>query len=393
MATYGGTSQSGVYTVNVAKAGILDRKYDVAFNGKKASARSWRPVGVALCGSQLFFFADTSSFQSWIDAQTQPKPTPVTRPRNRSLPLPLSPAPSIEPSQSTLTLSSTLSSLDKVGGLLQPYQICSLTDAICIYDESYTKYPHVARFITGDGQQFLLRAENDEALEDWMLKINYAATLKTAHVRPPSWDDAADPREEKVAERRKKEERMAAKIYDYTQSIRDYHASLDQDLQLRRNLMVLIPLQKSTRDRMIALAHVVAKKVRGKRIQLQRLECYREFLEKEMAAHQAQRYLGHFLPPRIMPPFMAKGYSETSFLRTLSARESMETLSIARRESTLQIRSPQDKSFPEVSCPLPLKDGLMMGNEDNSSQRSTLLDDSMSHRRMLSDSTESLLSL
>lgn len=58
---------------------------------------------------------------------------------------------------------------------------------------------------------------------------------------------------------------------------------LRQDLQLRRNLMVLVPLQKSSKDRILYYAELVGKQIQSKRLHMQRLECYREMLEAALA--------------------------------------------------------------------------------------------------------------
>ncbi|KAL0093919.1 hypothetical protein F4703DRAFT_1768544 [Phycomyces blakesleeanus] len=334
-------SGTSTYTVRVTKAGILDRKNDLNQHGKKASARSWRPVGVMLCGSQLLFFAEISSFQSWMDSVEDEQRSTVysggggngngtdgdsggdeqqlmtsTRPRNTSLPVPLvnQPRPPFTPpspstsipliqhpppslySSTSLVSTSTLHPQQQQPpfsptgqSMLQPYQIYSLAEAVCVYDESYVKYPHVFRLITGDGQQFLLRAEDDADLEDWMLKINYAAAIKTTGTRLRQWRYPSDQRpvdrreQRKLVERAKREEKAALAISNLSDDIVNHVKALDQDLQLRRNLMVLIPLQKSTKDRILALAELVGKRIREKRIELQRLECYRSFIEKELS--------------------------------------------------------------------------------------------------------------
>lgn len=66
---------------------------------------------------------------------------------------------------------------------------------------------------------------------------------------------------------------------EISQAMRELERLLEYDLQLRRNLMVLVPFQKSTRERILGFAELVGKRVQVKRLQMQRLECYREYLE------------------------------------------------------------------------------------------------------------------
>lgn len=189
-------SNQHTHTIRVAKAGILDRKYDLLPGGRKATARGWRPFGVILSGTQIIFFADIVSFESWLvqEARRSAGTTPPASPNriqsfassiasnnhatvnsmssvysNSSLSPSLVPVPSI---------SSSFSSSQ-----LRPVQIISLNEAVCVYDETYTKYPHVFRLLTGDGQQFLMHAKDDAEVDDWMSKINYAATSKTTGVK------------------------------------------------------------------------------------------------------------------------------------------------------------------------------------------------------------------
>ncbi|OAD78356.1 hypothetical protein PHYBLDRAFT_69695 [Phycomyces blakesleeanus NRRL 1555(-)] len=365
-------SGTSTYTVRVTKAGILDRKNDLNQHGKKASARSWRPVGVMLCGSQLLFFAEISSFQSWMDSVEDEQRSTVysggggngngtdgdsggdeqqlmtsTRPRNTSLPVPLvnQPRPPFTPpspstsipliqhpppslySSTSLVSTSTLHPQQQQPpfsptgqSMLQPYQIYSLAEAVCVYDESYVKYPHVFRLITGDGQQFLLRAEDDADLEDWMLKINYAAAIKTTGTRLRQWRYPSDQRpvdrreQRKLVERAKREEKAALAISNLSDDIVNHVKALDQDLQLRRNLMVLIPLQKSTKDRILALAELVGKRIREKRIELQRLECYRSFIEKELSWCSSEVVHRKMSAPHVHTHYLAQRSSTVPIL-------------------------------------------------------------------------------
>ncbi|KAL9546380.1 hypothetical protein MBANPS3_006697 [Mucor bainieri] len=316
---YGGGSGDNTFTIRVTKAGILDRKYDLTQGGKKATARGWRPFGCILSGSQIIFFADISSFQNWLDHREDTEhEEPMAPRRNNSFPAFSSLAAAAASATDTTSSSSNLSTVTSLASLyppqqqqqpqqqnipanafLRPVQIVSLSYAICICDETYTKYPHVFRLITGDGQQFLLRAEDDQDMEDWMLKINYAATLKTTGVRMrPTKRPTASESTRSVdttistnnstvskynADRLKREEKAREKVIELTQRIDEQVKLLDRELQLRRNLMALIPCQKATKDRILLFADTVGKKLKTKRIELQRLQCYRDYLESELS--------------------------------------------------------------------------------------------------------------
>ncbi|KAI7894894.1 uncharacterized protein EV154DRAFT_458791 [Mucor mucedo] len=306
-------NHNNTFTIRVTKAGILDRKYDLIQGGKKATARGWRPFGIILSGSQIIFFADLSSYQTWLDKEENP--SALGSKRNNSFPA----FSSIVDSSSNLSVNNTtvnsLSSLytqqqqqntpiphnssssttssSSSNSYLRPVQIVSLSYAICICDEEYTKYPHVFRLITGDGQQFLLRADNDKEMEDWMLKINYAATLKTTGVRMrPTRRDG---------DKLKREDKAKEKVSELSDRIDEQVKLLDRELQLRRNLMVLSPYQKSTKDRILLFAETLGKRIKTKRIELQRLICYRDYLESELSFSTCQQTRKLSLPTHLYP--------------------------------------------------------------------------------------------
>ncbi|CAO3675850.1 unnamed protein product [Rhizopus microsporus] len=300
---HGNNSNNNTFTIRVTKAGMLDRKHDLMHGGKRATARSWRPFGVILSGSQLIFFSDLSSYQQWLEEEEHTSKKPPRR--NSSVPHSVSSmtesASNLSINNATVTSMTSLYSNSNMSTIpplttptlstpntyLRPVQIISLSYAVCIHDEAYTKYPHVFRLITGDGQHFLLRASSDEDMDDWMLKINYASALKTtgARIRPfkrRSNDSTGSVDVKYSLEQQKREEEAKEKVQELSDRIEEQIRILDRELQLRRNLMVLAPVQKSTKDRLVAFAEMVGKRIRTKRIELQRLECYRDYLEAEL---------------------------------------------------------------------------------------------------------------
>lgn len=368
---YGGENNTNTFTIRVTKAGILDRKYDLTQGGKKATARGWRPFGCILSGSQIIFFADISSFQNWLDHREEEQDQgqePMVPRRNNSFPAFSSITAAAESSSSNLsTVTSTSSMYNNnsqqqqqqqqqaqnipANAFLRPVQIVSLSYAICICDEEYTKYPHVFRLITGDGQQFLLRAENDKDMEDWMLKINYAATLKTtgARMRPTKKSNESTrsvDTNKHNADRLKREEKAREKVIELTNRIDEQVKLLDRELQLRRNLMVVVPCQKATKDRIVTFADTVGKKLKTKRIELQRLQCYRDYLECELswcASQQQQQQRKMSLPlPSHLYAFTTLPPTNNSVTLPIgsSKKESIKKL------SNLVFTAPSDEPSP-----------------------------------------------
>jgi hypothetical protein len=84
-------------------------------------------------------------------------------------------------------------------------------DSVALHDKSYTKHPHVFRLVCPKGRQYLFQAESEPEANDWIVKINYAATFKTVgikmrHVRSSSLNRGREHR------RRKNQPRP---FYDY----------------------------------------------------------------------------------------------------------------------------------------------------------------------------------
>ncbi|KAG7450349.1 uncharacterized protein BT62DRAFT_943257 [Guyanagaster necrorhizus] len=145
------SSPSGeMCTLRVTKAGVLSRKDDTLEGGKKSTHRKWRPMSVVLTGSQLLFFRDLT----WAN---------------------------------TLGCSSDSSSGGQViypqATVFNPDESISVKDCIAVWDEFYTKHRDVFRFVMHDGRQFLLQASNDKDLNEWVSRINYASSFKSAGVR------------------------------------------------------------------------------------------------------------------------------------------------------------------------------------------------------------------
>ncbi|EMD41789.1 hypothetical protein CERSUDRAFT_110352 [Gelatoporia subvermispora B] len=136
--------------VKVTKVGLLMRKDDTLEGGRRGMNRRWREWSVLLTGSQLLFFRDPS----WA--------TSVQARINRSRGPGMIPHPAAIP---------------------QPDELLSVKDAIAVYDRSYTKHSNTLRLALADGRQFLLQAQGETEMNDWIARINYASAFKSAGVR------------------------------------------------------------------------------------------------------------------------------------------------------------------------------------------------------------------
>ncbi|CAE6449425.1 unnamed protein product [Rhizoctonia solani] len=127
--------------IGVNKLGLLSRKDDLLEGGRRAASRKWRRWAVVLTGSQLLLFRETA----WA---------------------------LLDPQQPSAETSS-----------LRPEEVVSLKDAVALYDAGYDKYTNVFRFILPTGRQQLIQAANQQDMNEWIARINYASALKSAGVR------------------------------------------------------------------------------------------------------------------------------------------------------------------------------------------------------------------
>ncbi|CAG8439989.1 5563_t:CDS:10 [Scutellospora calospora] len=263
------TNEDGTFLLKITKSGKLGRKVDL-IDGKKKSSfiRSWRIYGVILSGSQLMFFKDEAGFNAQMKK--------------------------LKNSEKSATLP-----------VLKPDAILMTADSVAVYDKNYEKYKNVFRLVCPKGHQYLFQAESDAEMNDWISKINYGATFKTAglkmrNIRNPSvgqqrrgttgnglrvgvgmfglsHDAAAKEAQGRVNLVRAKIDELQGKISALT-------SQLQTDIRFRNNLFLMIPYKASTRDRILQVATSVASRLKHTCLELSRLVCYNEILEKDLCS-------------------------------------------------------------------------------------------------------------
>ncbi|CAG8519276.1 14494_t:CDS:2 [Dentiscutata heterogama] len=256
------TDDDGTFLLNVTKCGKLGRKVDL-IDGKKKSTfiRNWRIYGVILSGSQLMFFKDEVGFNMQMKK--------LNKPEKSKLPI------------------------------LKPDVILMTADSVAVYDKNYEKHKNVFRLVCPKGHQYLFKAENEEEMNDWISKINYAATFKTAglkmrNIRNPnignlrrgsfnfgmfgySHDDAAKEAQGRTNLIRSKTNELRGKITTLT-------SQLQADIRFRNNLFLMMPFKASTRDRILKVATLVGSRLKHTCLELSKLVCYHEILEKDLCS-------------------------------------------------------------------------------------------------------------
>ncbi|KAH8120136.1 hypothetical protein DFH11DRAFT_1500603 [Phellopilus nigrolimitatus] len=303
------SSLSELSTLRVTKVGLLNRKDDVSDGGKRASSRKWREWSVILTGSQLLFFRDSAMALDLI-AQSH--------------------------SSENKIFSAQFS-------FLRPDEHVSVKDAIAVYDSSYAKHGNVVRLVMATGRQILLQAESEIQRNEWIAHINYTSAFKTAGIRmrPVSATEEArmdagsytldamripsdlsgsasdvvykdedknmtvpsrqapngdainlrvhlsSPDETSKTQSRSKI--VLSKIHEFEMKIKTTRAQLDSDIRVVRNLAVLTPFQRTTRDRLQASVINLSRHIKQLRLEVVKTACYRDVLAADLASEDRER--------------------------------------------------------------------------------------------------------
>lgn len=160
-----------VVSLKVTKVGVVNRKDDVSDGGKKAASRKWKTSGLLLTGSQLLLFKDVI----WINAlQSQILDQAGDSLLCNGIP----------------TKDDTTSDVVEGGVVISPRityfkpdGVISLADAVAVKDNSYGKYDFVFRLLAAKGRQYLVQAQSEDDMNDWIHKINFCASFRTCNIK------------------------------------------------------------------------------------------------------------------------------------------------------------------------------------------------------------------
>lgn len=275
----------GVVDIKVTKVGILWRK-----DMKKKKARSpWQEWGSILTGSQLYFFRNTTWIKSLmhqydIHHKLGSAGTPVTF------------RPPLEQ--------------------FKPDVLMSTEDAVALVDNTYKKHKHAFVFVRHGGFEETFLADNETDANDWLAKLNYASTFRSAGVRMRGLlggtydgqrsrgmrrmdsDKSAqtvqtttgavlirsgkiDPelaRQIQTARR----QIMVQKIAEAEEKLDIASKQLDAHLRNARHLQILAPIQSKTRERVVLAAGGMAAKIKWLRMEMWRTQCHKDILVLDM---------------------------------------------------------------------------------------------------------------
>ncbi|KAL9131532.1 MAG: hypothetical protein Q9217_000546 [Psora testacea] len=275
----------GVVDIKVTKVGILWRK-----DTKKKKTRSpWQEWGAILTGAQLYFFRNsgwvkTLMHQHDLHQKHGSRGTPVTF------------KPPLEQ--------------------FKPDVLMSTEDAVALQDTSYKKHKNAMVFVRHGGLEEIFLAENENELNDWLAKLNYAAAFRTAGVRirglvgqntyvqktramrrmdsDTTTQSSGTRSSELVFQEDLPEDSLARqiqvarrqimeqKIGEADARLKESGRQLDMQLCNARHLQILAPIQNRTREQVILAAGGMAAKIKWIRIDLWRTRCHRDILAMDL---------------------------------------------------------------------------------------------------------------
>ncbi|CRG90546.1 Protein transport protein sec73 [Talaromyces islandicus] len=279
-------SHPGLVDIKVVKVGLLWRK-----DPKKKRGRSpWQEWGALLTSSQLYFFRDLSWIKSLM-AQYENQ--------HKRAKLPVVFRPPVAD--------------------FKPDTIMSTSDAVTLIDADYKRHKHAFLFVRHNGLEETFLANSDADMNDWVAKLNYAATFRTTGVplkatvgaryegrrhqkairmnsissessqtqsqaqteTQPAHKDYVDPHlaEEMSAAR---QQLMAQRITEADEKLSDCQKQLDDLLRNARHLQLLTPVHTRARENVILAAGRMSAKLKWVRFDIWRTKCYRQFLALDL---------------------------------------------------------------------------------------------------------------
>ncbi|KAF9893398.1 hypothetical protein FE257_011830 [Aspergillus nanangensis] len=332
-------SHPGLVDIKVAKVGLLWRK-----DPKKKKTRSpWQEWGALLTLSQLYFFRDTS----WIKSLMSQQEAHQKAGRRRAM--------AFKPPLTEF----------------KPDGIISTHDAVALLDSSYKKHKHAFVLVLHNALEEVFLANSEADMNDWLAKLNYAATFRTTGVRtkgmiatnyeaqrnrmsrrnsgesndslstdkePPSPNPDSDVAEELLTARK---QIMRRKIRETDERLSVLQKQLDELLRNARHLQVLTPVHSRAREHIVMSAGRMAAKLKWVRQEISRTKCYREVLIRDLGddADQAEEQK----PLHLQIPTIASAPSSTEDGSIDKAVSPTDNTPHQEREKSPSVRIPESQ--------------------------------------------------
>lgn len=272
----------GIVDIKITKVGLLWRK-----DAKKKKTRSpWQEWGAILTGAQLYFFRNTA----WVRNLMHQLDSHIKQGHDG---IPVIFKPPLEQ--------------------FKPDALMSTDDSVALLDSTYKKHKHAFVFVRHGGFEETFLADNEDEMNDWLAKLNYAAAFRTSGVRmrgvvgghyegqrsrgirrldshsgsaksvhTPTGDvtivsGKIDTKmaQDILAARR---EIMLQKIAESEEKLAVAQKHLETQLRNARHLQILAPIQVKTREQVVLAAGRMSAQLKWGRVEIWRLKCHRDIL-------------------------------------------------------------------------------------------------------------------
>ncbi|KAJ3506694.1 hypothetical protein NM208_g16044 [Fusarium decemcellulare] len=284
-ATNPAEAHPGIVDIKVTKVGLLWRK-----DAKKRKARSpWQEWGAILTGAQLYFFRNTG----WVKSLMHQYDNHI-RAGHDGIPLIFKPP------------------LEE----FKPDGLMSTHSAVALQDMTYKKHKNAFVYVRQGGLEEVLLADNEDEMNDWLAKLNYAAAFRTTGVKMRgviggNYDgqgrrgmrrlDSSDAAtlvqtptgpvsiarsriDHKMADDISAARRdvMRQKIAEANESLQETQQQLDDQLRNARHLQILAPIQPRTREQLLSAAARISAQLKWTRQEIWKCKCHRDILIQDL---------------------------------------------------------------------------------------------------------------
>ncbi|KAK0392137.1 hypothetical protein NLU13_1635 [Sarocladium strictum] len=275
----------GIVDIKITKVGLLWRK-----DAKKRKTRSpWQEWGAILTGAQLYFFRNVS----WVKSLMHQYEHHI-KDGNDGIPIIFKPP------------------LEE----FKPDTLMSTNGAVALVDTSYKKHKNAFLYVRQGGLDEVLLADNEEEMNDWLAKLNYAAAFRTSGVKmrgviggnydgqgrrgirrldsseatqlvqtPSGPVSIARSRiDRKMVEDMQTQRRdfLHEKINEASAKLEMHQKQLDEQLRNARHLQILAPIQPKTRADLLSAAARMAAQIKWTRIEIWKEKCHRDILMQDL---------------------------------------------------------------------------------------------------------------
>lgn len=286
-------AQAGLVSIKIAKVGLLWRK-----DPRRKRAKSpWQEWGAILTDSKLYFFKDLGWVRKLCGQYEAYAKLPV-----QNHPLIFKPPVSA----------------------FEPDALISMDDAVALMDSSYKKHKNAFTFIKHGGFEEVFLANSEGEMNDWIAKLNYAATFRTAGVRMRgqlgtnyegrqitrkdselSTKSVTETRPVETPPSKRPDPQMAWEIMFYRRQIISERISdlderaaaatkeLENLLRNARHLLILLPIQAKTREALVLAAGRMSAKLKWTRVEVWRTKTHKDILVKDLEQESVSEFPQH----------------------------------------------------------------------------------------------------